>query len=153
MSDFDELCHEAENLDPMTYSSIISEKSRNVQNGYTAILGDEDDAKTLFTALLLGAVISDGKIVEKEFNLIKPMLVEAVGEDMTFEDAQEFVQGVKSESRQFKQIIVSLAGLLNVISEDLKNDAVILCLLVCSVDGKVSVREKKWLQKLIGEEV
>ena len=57
MFDFDEVCRQAEKLDPVTYAAIITEKSQSVVAGIQAVTGDAELTKTLFTMLLLGAVI------------------------------------------------------------------------------------------------
>lgn len=42
--------------------------------------------------------------------------------------------------------IVDLVGL---VSQELKDDIVLLCMLVCSVDGEMSVEEREWILQLI----
>ena len=149
MFDFDEVCRQAEKLDPVTYTEIITEKSRSAVAGIAAVTADADLTKTLFTMLLLGAVVSDGKITEEEFSLIGPFLSEAVGEKLTYEDAGKFMAQFKPDAKEYKDLIDALTDLFGEVSEELKADIVTVCLLVCAVDGKVSQREKKWLKKLI----
>ncbi|MBQ9469116.1 MAG: TerB family tellurite resistance protein [Clostridia bacterium] len=150
MFDLDEVCGKVEKLDPMTYAQLISELSESVMKGLTAIVGNPDDAQTLLTSLILGAVISDGKIKEQEFGLIKPLFEEAVGEEVTFEEMTEFMDAFKTGKSDYKKMIASLTNLFGAVSDDLKSDTVMLCMLVCAADGKISVREKNWLRQLIG---
>ena len=149
MFDFDEVCRQAEKLDPVTYAAIITEKSQSVVAGIQAVTGDAELTKTLFTMLLLGAVVSDGKITEEEFGLIGPFLSEAVEQELTYEDAKEFMAQFKPDAKEYKDLIDSLTDLFGAVSEELKADIVTVCLLVCAADGKVSKREQKWLKKLI----
>ena len=78
MFDLEKVCSEVEKLDPMTFAQQIADKSKSVISGMASIVGDTDDAAMLFKVLVFGAVISDGKLDEKEFGLIKPLLEEVV---------------------------------------------------------------------------
>ena len=42
-----------------------------------------------------------------------------------------------------------MVDMLGLVSPELKEDIVVLCLLVCAVDGKVSRKERKWIEKLV----
>ena len=57
MFDLEEVCGKVERLDPLTFAQLIGEKSESVMNGIAAIVGSKEDATTLFTTLVLGAVI------------------------------------------------------------------------------------------------
>lgn len=37
------------------------------------------------------------------------------------------------------------------LSEELKENIIIVCLLICAVDGKVSPKEKTWIKQLVKE--
>ncbi|MBO4500841.1 MAG: hypothetical protein J5760_01265 [Clostridia bacterium] len=149
MFDLEAICSEVEKLDPMTFASRISEKGKSVMGGIAAVVGDEENAKTLFSALVFGAVISDGKLDEKEFGLIKPLLEEVVEEEVCYADAVEFMDGLKSQGSDYKKMISAIVEMFGAVSDELKSDIVMLCLLVCASDGKISKREKNWLAKLV----
>ena len=150
MFDLEAICSEVEKLDPITFAQLIGEKGESVIAGIAGITGDGDDAITLFTALVLSVAISDSKLDEKEYTLIKPLLEEAVGEEISYDEAIEFMSAFKSQRGDYNKLTEALSSLFSVASDELKSDIVLLCLLICATDGKISKREKNWLQKLIG---
>ena len=150
MFDLEKVCAEVEKLDPMTFAQQIADKSKSVISGMASIVGDTDDAAMLFKVLVFGAVISDGKLDEKEFGLIKPLLEEVVEQEINYEEATEFMSALKTEGAKYKSMITTLIGMFGAVSDELKSDIVMLCLLVCASDGKISKREKNWLAKLVG---
>lgn len=150
MIDLEKLCADIEKLDPITYAKLIGEKGESVMKGITDVVGSHDDAVTLFSMLVFGAVNSDGKLDEKEFGLIKPLIEEAVEEEVDFEGATLFMEGIKSQKAEFNKMLISLSAMFGAISEELKTEIVTLCLLICASDGKISKREKNWIAKLVG---
>ena len=58
--EFNEICAEAEKLDPNTYNAMISMKTKSVLEGFTKVTGDKKSARDLFMLLVLGATVSDG---------------------------------------------------------------------------------------------
>ena len=56
---------------------------------------------------------------------------------------------MKDETKELKDradLIIDEYGKLD---QDLKYDLCLVCMLICAVDGKISNKEKKWLQQLI----
>jgi hypothetical protein len=41
-----------------------------------------------------------------------------------------------------------MVNVLGMISLDLQAEVIGLCLMVCAVDGKISMKEKKWIKQL-----
>ena len=60
------------------------------------------------------------------------------------------MSALKTEGAKYKSMITTLIGMFGAVSDELKSDIVMLCLLVCASDGKISKREKNWLAKLVG---
>ena len=150
MFDLEAICTEVEKTDPVTYARLIEEKRESVLAGITAIVGDAEEASTMLTMLVFGAVLSDGKFDEKEFGLVKPLIEEICEEELTYEEALEFMTAIKAERKSTNPLLVALVEMFGLASDELKNDTVMLCLLVCAADGKITKREKNWLAKLIG---
>ena len=55
-----------------------------------------------------------------------------------------------SRSVFLKPDIERLAAREAALDDELKSDIVMLCLLICASDGKISKREKNWLAKFVG---
>ena len=149
MFEFDKLCREVEKMDPLTYSIAIAERSARVIRALSEITESELSGLTIYSGLILGAVVSDGKLAEEEFLLIKPMLDLAAEKDLSFEEAKALVKYLKPENKEYKIFVDSVVDLFGEIDEDLKTDIVSVCLLVCAIDGKISSKEKRWLKQLI----
>jgi len=149
MFEFEKLCREVEKLDPVTYSVVVAEKSKNVLQGLANITENGLDGLTIYTGLILGAVVSDGKISEEEFLLVKPLLDVTLDGDVSYEDAKLLMKYFKADTKEYALFVDAVTDLFGEIDEDLKTDIVIVCLLICGIDGKISLKERKWLKQLI----
>ena len=143
MFEFEKLCKEVEKLDPATYNAIIAEKSLSVLYKLAEITEDELDGITIYTGLLLGSVIADNKIAEEEFALVEPMFNVALGKHISLEEANEMMKYFRKESRYYRQFVKAVVDLFGDIDDELKIDMITVCLLICAVDGKISIREKQ----------
>ena len=121
MSDFDVLCRVLEEMDPDTYNDLLVRKSARVVRDLSGFTRDGADAVTLFADFILCAVALDGRLAEEEYVLAKPIL----------------------------DTILESDALLGEVSPDLKDDIVMVCMLVCAVDGSISERERAWIRQLI----
>ena len=124
MSDFDVLCRVLEEMDPDTYNDLLVRKSARVVRDLSGFTRDGADAVTLFADFILCAVALDGRLAEEEYVLAKPIL-------------------------GYKDTMDAVADLLGEVSPDLKDDIVMVCMLVCAVDGSISERERAWIRQLI----
>ena len=75
--------------------------------------------------------------------------IETFGNDFGFEDVKAVIENSKKEGRQLTEFTDALCDYFGLLSEELKDDLVLLSLLVCAVDGKVSKKEKRYLRQLI----
>ena len=70
--------------------------------------------------------------------------------DMGYGDAQKFFYDNGLDKPEgYKQSMDAIVDLVGLVSQELKDDIVLLCMLVCSVDGEMSVEEREWIQQLI----
>ncbi len=51
--------------------------------------------------------------------------------------------------KDYKRTMDRMVDVIGLVSPELKDDIVLVCLMVCAVDGKVSAKEKKWIKQLI----
>ena len=68
---------------------------------------------------------------------------------INFENAKKYLKGNKQERLELLDLADKIVDDYGKLSDELKVDLVIVCLLMCAVDGKVSQKEKNWLKKLI----
>ncbi len=150
MFEFERLCKTVEDMDPKTYNAIIFEKSARIIDALTFIMKDDVKGINLFIELLLGAVVSDGMLAREEYFLIKPLLELALGgRSLSFDEALEYIAYVTEGTEEHKAFVNDVTDRLGEISDELKGDIVMVCMMVCGVDGDISRKEKKWLKELI----
>lgn len=77
------------------------------------------------------------------------MLDIAFEADVSYEDAKELAKYLRPEAKKYKQYIDAVTDLFEEIDEYLKVDIVTSCLLVCGIDGKISLKKEMWLKQLV----
>ena len=81
--------------------------------------------------------------------LIKPAIEKVYQKQITYEDAVEvFKNAGLDRPREYKKAVDDMVDVLGMISLDLQAEVIGLCLMVCAVDGKISLKEKKWIKQL-----
>lgn len=149
MKEFEQLCKEFEQLDIMSYSAYLTEKSLNVLPALQAIAEDGIDGASIFFSFIIGAIVADGKLASEEYLLISPLLKTFFGQTVSYEECKKVLKSYKKESNELKNVVNQMVDILGLLSDELKNDIVIICLMICAIDGKVSLKEKKWIKQLI----
>ena len=149
MNDFNALCKEFESMDPLTFTEVFAVKSAKVIAALSAITKDGYTGLQIYQSFIVSAIMADGKLDVKEFNLISPALDKVVGREVTYEEAKRVFREMKKDAKDDRFIVDLMVDLLGLVSEELKGDIIILTMMVCAVDGKISMREKKWIKQLI----
>ena len=150
MSDFDNLCKQLEEMDPETFTQIFNKKSEEVLNALIDITADGKDGVTAYMQFILASVAADGKLSEGEFDLLKPMFDMSAKKDVTYEEGLAIFKEMGFDKPEtFKDIVDTMVDIIGLVDGDLKADIVLLCLLVCAIDGEVSDEEKDWIRQLI----
>ena len=149
MSDFDTLCKQLENMDPETFAQIFNDKSVDVISALVALTADGKDGVTAYLQFILASVAADGVLSKPEFTLLKPMFDRIADKDTTYDDAVEIFNGLGLDKPDaYKDIIDTMVDIIGLVDEDMKDDIILLCLLVCAVDGEVTEKEKDWIRQL-----
>lgn len=151
MKEFDLLCKEFENLDVLSYSAYLAEKSSNVLPALQAVAENGIDGAEIFFSFIMGAIAADGKLAEEEYLLISPLLTTFFGKTVSYEECKKAFKLFKKETKELLKTVDQMVDILGLLSDELKNDIVIICLMICAIDGKVSLKEKKWIKQLIAE--
>ena len=149
MFEFTKLCNEFEKLSPVERGAMLAAKSVKVLAKLHAYETDEFDPVVALAAFIVGSVAADGKLHEKEYLLIYPALVKVFGQDFDYERVKKAFEndkeGIKETAKYTKQLI----RVLEFVDEDLYEDVIILCLCIVTIDGKISLKEKNYIKKLI----
>ncbi|MDE7454824.1 MAG: TerB family tellurite resistance protein, partial [Clostridia bacterium] len=146
---FDRLCKEFEQMDPLTYHVLLAEKSAKLLPRLAKASNGLENGATLFATFILGAIAADGKVSEDEYLLCYPALRLFFGDEIDYNTVKHAVKFFKPESKELKECVNALVDALGEDDEDLKADAILVCMMICAIDGKISLKEKKWIKQLI----
>lgn len=149
MKDFNELCRSVEELSPLEYAAVLGRTSLKIMPAIRAFSEDGRTCAEVLAAFVIASVYADGKLDESEYLLMAPLLKAFFGEDFDFEDAKKLAKEWRKEGRAVKKEVDYLVDFLGTLSEDLKGDIIFACLLMCAVDGKVSLKEKAYIRQLM----
>lgn len=147
MFEFKKLCNTLEELNPIKRGVILAEKSVSVIKGLSGLNIPLDPVKTLVT-FIIGSVVSDNSINEKDYLYIYPSLVKAFGNDFDFISAKQAIGLAKDIKKEITKYTKEMISIINVCDEELATDIISLCLLITSVDGKISLKEKRYIRQL-----
>lgn len=149
MKEFDMLCKEFEQMDALSYAAILTEKAKQIVPALSAITEDGASGVMLFATFLVGAVVSDGELSVEEFALTYPLFELFFGEDIGYDECDYIVRNMRRESKQLARYVDDMVDVFGQLSETLKEDLVLVCLMICAIDGKISAKEKRWIKKLL----
>ena len=149
MKDFNELCRSVEELSPLEYAAVLGRTSLKIMPAIRAFSEDGRTCAEVLAAFVIASVYADGKLDESEYLLMAPLLKAFFGEDFDFEDAKKLAKEWRKEGRAVKKEVDYLVDFLGTLSEELKGDIILACLLMCAVDGKVSLKEKSYIRQLM----
>ena len=149
MTDFDTLCKTLEQMDSEKFAEIFSNKSADVIAELVALTDDSRDAVTAYLQFILASVAADGVLSKPEYMLLKPWFDRMADKDVSYDEAVELFNGMcLNEPETYKNIIDTMVDIIGLVSEEIKDDIIILCLLVCAIDGEITDEEKKWIKQL-----
>ncbi|MDY5930504.1 MAG: TerB family tellurite resistance protein [Candidatus Ornithospirochaeta sp.] len=149
MKDFNKLCKAFEEIDPVSYSMILAEKSVSILPQLMAFSEDDLTGAEIFASFIIGAAAADGRLSEEEYALLYPLLRSFLGDSIDYEYVAAAFKGLRSEQKELKASINQMVDMLGTLSDELKEDIIIVIMLICAVDGKISFREKNWIRQLI----
>lgn len=149
MFEFAKVMKEYENMTAVERGLVLTGKSVKI----LATLADYDieeiDPVETLAAFVIGSVVADGKLHEKEYLLIYPALVKVFGADFDFESIKECFENERATNKEIKKYTTELAQILGMLDEELQSDIVMLCLCIMSIDGKISLKERNYVKRLM----
>ena len=153
MKDFDKICKDFENIDIDTYAAVLTEKemkvSKLINDIASCLCEDGLSGVEIFASFIYGAIAADGKLSEDEYALIYPLLHAFFGDSINYEDAKRAFSSLSKEHKELKNMVDDMVDLIGCFSDEMKADIIIVAMLICAVDGKISLKEKNWIKKLI----
>ena len=143
------MCRDIENLSSFERKAQISLVMADLKEGLTEFFGNEENANTTIFQLLLASIAADGKLTVDEFVFIKPLFDSVSGGECTFDEAKAIFKDLANDPEKLKNDTDVIVDAIGLIKSELKTKLVLLCLLICGIDGKVSTSEQLWIEQLI----
>ena len=120
-----------------------------VKPALNVLADDPAEVNGMLAMFMMASVYADGKLDEAEYEMILPMLKAFFGDSLDYETTKQAVKAFKPEGKQLMALVDDIVDMIGQLSEDLKDDLIMICLLICAVDGKVTAKEKKYIKQLI----
>ena len=149
MTEFDDLCREAEDIDFETRCAILKGKSQEILPLLSEKSEDGESGADILSTFLFSAMAADGRLSSEEYDLLYPLLSSFLGEKINYTDAKKAVGAMRKENREMKKISEDMVGVLAEFSENLRREIVLVIMMICAADGKISLAEKLWIKKLL----
>ena len=148
MFEFEKICKSYEALSPIERLALLTGKSVNILAKLKMLdIPGVDPVHTL-AGFILGSIVADGKVNEKEYLLMYPALLRVCGDDFDFESIKASFKQDRDSRKKIKQYTEEMLSLLVLADESLRKHIIMLCLCVTSVDGKISFAERRYICKL-----
>ena len=72
-----------------------------------------------------------------------------LGDNIDYDSCAKVFKSLKKEGKELKKITDEMVDLIGLFSDEMKADIIIICMLICAIDGKISAKEKEWIKQLI----
>ena len=148
MNTFKQICRTFEEMDAVSYSLILADKAKDILPALHAVTGDAVSGVGAFATFIMGAIAADGRLAEEEYAICEPALKLFFGDEVDYETCRQTVRRLSSATRELKKCVDDMVDVLGGLSDGLKGDIILVCLMICAVDGKVSRKEKRWIKQL-----
>lgn len=149
MLEFKKLCDAFEDLSTVEKGLILTEKSAIITAKLHHLAIPGLDPLSTLAGFIIGSVVADGRINEQEYLLIYPALVHAFGDDVYLTFVKDTFRLSGDGRDMVTKYTEDMIQVLSFLDDGLREDVITLCLCVVAIDGKVSLREKKYIRQLL----
>lgn len=148
MTDFQKLCRICEQMTDVERGLNVTAKAVEVVAKLKALdIPGVRPVETL-VAFIVGSAVADGKLDDNGYVAIAPSLEKAFGGECDIAVIKQSYKVSKDVRREVKRHAEQLMSVISRVDDDLADDIVLLCLLICSVDGKVTLKERSYVRQL-----
>lgn len=148
MFEYIEKCKKFEKLSTFERFALLANKSLIITNKLSELGLNVNESLSLIATFILGSIVSDGEVNEKEFLLIYPALLRTFGDNFDFDSIKEAFQNDFKTRNELKNYLKDILSLLNSVSNELKEDIIDICFAIVTIDGKLSLKERIYMKKL-----
>lgn len=148
MFEYIEKCKKFEKLSTFERFALLANKSLIVTNNLSKLGFNVNESLSLIATFILGSIISDGEVNEKEYLLMYPALLRTFGDNFDFDSIKEAFKNDFKTRKELKNYLKDILSLLNNVSNELKEDIIDICFAIVTIDGKLSLKERIYMRKL-----
>ena len=148
MFEYIEKCKKFEKLSTFERFDLLANKSFIITNKLSELGLNVNESLSLIATFILGSIVSDGEVNEKEFLLMYPALLRTFGDNFDFDSIKEAFQNDFKTRNELKNYLKDILSLLNSVSNELKEDIIDICFAIVTIDGKLSLKERICMKKL-----
>lgn len=145
---FQRRCNACEALSMSEKMGLLTERSAAVLRRLRALDRPEPEPESVLAGLILGALVVDGAVDEKEYLMLYPALLRIFGDDFDFAPVKRALDSSHSGKKAITAYAEQLLCTLGSLDEPTKEDILTLCLCATALDGHISYREKRYLRHL-----
>lgn len=148
MFEYIEKCKKFEKLSTFNRYALLADKSLLITSKLTKLGFNVNESLSLIATFILGSIVSDGEVNEKEYLLMYPALLRTFGDNFDFDSIKEAFKNDFKTRKELKNYLKDILSLLNNVSSELKEDIVDICFAIVTIDGKLSLKERIYMRKL-----
>lgn len=148
MFEYIEKCKKFEKLSTFERFALLANKSLIVTNNLSKLGFNVNESLSLIATFILGSIVSDGEVNEKEYLLMYPALLRTFGDNFDFDSIKEAFKNDFKTRKELKNYLKDILSLLNNVSNELKEDIIDICFAIVTIDGKLSLKERIYMRKL-----
>lgn len=148
MFEFKKLCDEYEKMSTIEKGLLLADTSVTIMAKLHCLDVEGIDPVSTLAGFIIGSVVADGKVSEKEYLLIYPALVKAFGNDFDFTAVKESFKKDTDGRKMLAEYTEEMIRVLDFLDDELKSEVITLCLCVMAIDGRVSLKEKNYVKRL-----
>ena len=148
MFEYIEKCKKFEKLSTFNRYALLADKSLLITSKLTELGFNVNESLSLIATFILGSIVSDGEVNEKEYLLMYPALLRTFGDNFDFDSIKEAFKNDFKTRKELKNYLKDILSLLNNVSSELKEDIIDICFAIVTIDGKLSLKERIYMRKL-----
>lgn len=148
MFEYIEKCKKFEKISTFERFALLANKSLIVTNNLSKLGFNVNESLSLIATFILGSIVSDGEVNEKEYLLMYPALLRTFGDNFDFDSIKEAFKNDFKTRKELKNYLKDILSLLNNVSNELKEDIVDICFAIVTIDDKLSLKERIYMRKL-----
>lgn len=148
MFEFKRVCNRYERMSTEERRYLLTEKATSIFERLKNFCISGINPIEILFGFIIGSVTADGKINEMEYLLIYPILEKVFGDEIDFVAFKNSFQRSSDGKALVDGYTSKMEHIFSLLDEELKRDVIMLCLGVTTIDGKITLKEKRYIRHL-----